>query len=361
MKFGMMTQLQMPRPWTGDTELLAYRNMLDQAAAGEAAGFDYFWLTEMHFFEEIGHSPCPDMLLAAVSQRTSRIRLGFAVLLVTLHHPYAIAEKISTLDVLSNGRVEFGMGRGSTPYMVEAFGVSDERSRAIAGESMEAVMQIFTEDRFTGYKGQHFDLPARQVVPHLVQRPHPPLWFAASNLSTYEAAGRKGVGVIGVTRNSIGETRNAIAAYRAAIRSGDRSQFVGKAPNENVAAFALACCHEDDRTGRDLACAMARWYNGDNDAAINSVRFATAGGQEAVVAKFRARTNDQLIADGMAIGGNPDSICRQVEQWAEAGLDQMIFVLQAGRATHEQAMRSIELIGEKVIPRFASKSAAAAE
>ena len=106
---------------------------------------------------------------------------------------------------------------------------------------------------------------------------------------------------------------------------------------------------------------MARWYNGDNDAAINSVRFATAGGKEAVVAKFRARTNDQLIADGMAIGGNPNSICRQVEQWAEAGLDQMIFVVQAGRATHEQAMGSIELIGEKVIPRFQSRGAAAAE
>ena len=199
------------------------------------------------------------------------------------------------------------------------------------------------------------------MVPHLVQRPHPPLWFAASNLSTYEAAGRKGVGVIGVTRNSIAETRQAIAAYRAAIRSGDRSQFIGKVPNEHVAAFALACCHEDDRTGRDLACAMARWYNGDNDAAINAVRFATAGGKEAIVSKFRSRSNDQLIADGMAIGGNADSICRQVEQWAEAGLDQMIFVLQAGRATHEQAMRSIELIGEKVIPRFASKGAAAAE
>jgi len=310
----MMTQLQMPRPWEPSTELFAYRNMLDQAEAGEAAGFDYFWLTEMHFFEEIGHSPCPDMLLAAVSQRTSRIRLGFAVLLLTLHHPYAIAEKITTLDVLSNGRVEFGMGRGSTPYMVEAFGVSDERSREVAGESMDVVMQIFTEDRFTGYKGKHFDLPPRQVVPHLVQKPHPPLWFAASNLSTYESAGRKGVGVIGVTRNSIAETRQAIAGYRAAIRSGDRSQFIGKVPNEHVAAFALACCHDDDRMGRDLACAMARWYNGDNDAAINSVRFATAGGKEAIVSKFRSRSNDELIADGMAIGGNADSICRQVEQ-----------------------------------------------
>ncbi len=361
MKFGIMTQLQMPRPWGPNAELTTYRNMLDQAEAAERAGFQYFWLTEMHFFEEIGHSPCPDMLLAAVSQRTSRIRLGFAVILVSLQHPFFVAERVATLDVLSNGRAEFGMGRGSTPYMFEAFGVSDANSREIAAEATQAVMKMFEHEHFPGFKGKHFDLPARHVLPRLIQRPHPPLWFAASNLSTYEAAGRKGVGVIGVTRNSIAETRDAIKAYRAAIRSGDTSQFVGKVPNEQVAAFALACCHEDERIGRDLACDMARWYNGDNDAALNRVRFATAGGKEAVVAKFRARSNDQIIADGMAIGGNPDSVCRQVEQWAEAGLDQMIFVVQAGRATHEQAMRSIELIGEKVIPRFQTKGAAAAE
>src|SRR5262249_50595592 len=209
-----------------------------------------------------------------------------------------------------------------------------------------------------GYQGKHFKLPRRHVLPRLIQRPHPPLWIAASNLATYEHAGRQGVGVIGVTRNSIEETRKAIHTYRSAIRHPDRSRNIGKAANENVAAFALTCCDDDDRRGRDLACAMARWYNGDNDAELNRVRFATAGGKDAVVAKFRARSNDELIADGMAIGGNPDSVCRQVEKWQEAGLDQMIFVLQAGLATKEQVNRSIELIGKKVIPRFATRDSA---
>ncbi|HYZ63575.1 MAG TPA: LLM class flavin-dependent oxidoreductase, partial [Acetobacteraceae bacterium] len=122
-KFGLMTQIQMPRPWGPDAELHAYHNAVAQAEAAEAAGFGYFWITEQHFFAEIGHSPCPDMLLAAISQRTSRIRLGFSVVLMTVNNPYAIAERIGTLDLLSRGRVEFGMGRGSTPYMVDAFGV----------------------------------------------------------------------------------------------------------------------------------------------------------------------------------------------------------------------------------------------
>jgi alkanesulfonate monooxygenase SsuD/methylene tetrahydromethanopterin reductase-like flavin-dependent oxidoreductase (luciferase family) len=358
-KFGLMTQIQMPRPWGPTPEVQAYRNAVAQAEAAEAAGFSHFWITEQHFFLEIGHSPCPDMLLSAVSQRTSSIRLGFAVILMTVNHPFAIAERVATLDALSNGRVDFGMGRGSTPYMVEAFGVDGATERDRAAEATRAVMQMFDEESFSGFRGKYFDLPARHVLPRTVQRPHPPLWAAASNLSSYERAGRQGLGVIGVTRNSIAETRDAIRAYRAAIRSADPAGFIGKYPNEQVGGFALACCHEDDRTGRDIACAAARWYNGDNDCELNPVRFATAGGVEAVVGKFRSRSNEQLIEDGMAIGGNPDTVSRSVEKWAEAGLDQMIFLLQAGRMTQEQVLHSIELIGSKVIPRFAEARAAA--
>jgi alkanesulfonate monooxygenase SsuD/methylene tetrahydromethanopterin reductase-like flavin-dependent oxidoreductase (luciferase family) len=353
-KFGLMTQLQIPRPSEPQAERTAYRNLIDQGVAGESAGFHYFWLTEMHFFKQIGHSPCPDLLHAAISQRTQRIRLGFAVLLLTLHNPYMLAERVATVDVLSNGRVDFGFGRGSTPYMTEAFGVKGETNRDLAAEALTATMKMFEQEEFPGHKGKHFDLPPRHVLPRLIQQPHPPLWIAASNLSTYKFAAEQGVGVIGVTRNSVSETRDAIRTYRETIRGADRSKFIGKFANEHLAAFAITCCHEDDRTGKDIACAAARWYNGDNDAELNRVRFATAGGKDAVVAKFRARNNDQLLEDGMAIGGNPDSISRQVEKWAKAGLDQMIFVLQAGNTTHEQVMRSIELIGRKVIPRFES-------
>jgi alkanesulfonate monooxygenase SsuD/methylene tetrahydromethanopterin reductase-like flavin-dependent oxidoreductase (luciferase family) len=352
-KFGLMTQIQMPRPWGPNPEVQAYNNAIAQAEAADAAGFDYYWITEQHFFLEIGHSACPDMLLAAISQRTKHIRLGFSVILMTINNPFAIAERVATLDVITNGRVDFGMGRGSTPYMVEAFGIDRATEKERSDEATQAVLRMLTEEKFSGFKGKYFDLPERHVLPRVVQTPHPPLWAAASNLSSYERAGRQGLGVIGVTRNSIAETRDAIRNYRAAIRGADPKDFIGAFANEQVGGFALACCHEDDRTGRDLACAAARWYNGDNDSTLNPVRFATAGGVEAVVGKFRSRSNEQLIEDGMAIGGNPDTVSRIVEKWAEAGMDQMIFLLQAGHISHDQVMRSIELIGEKVIPRFA--------
>ena len=135
-KFGLMTQIQMPRPWGPNPEVQAYANAIAQAEAADALGFDTFWITEQHFFLEIGHSACPDMLLAAISQRTKRIRLGFSVVLMTINNPFAIAERVATLDALSNGRVDFGMGRGSTPYMVDAFGVdrAGERERLRRGD-----------------------------------------------------------------------------------------------------------------------------------------------------------------------------------------------------------------------------------
>jgi alkanesulfonate monooxygenase SsuD/methylene tetrahydromethanopterin reductase-like flavin-dependent oxidoreductase (luciferase family) len=351
MKFGLMTQIQMPRPWNETTERQAFWHGLDQVVAAEQAGFEYFWITEQHFFIEIGHCSAPDMVLAALSQRTRTIRLGFGVILLPCHNPFMVAERVATLDVLSNGRCEFGAGRGTSPYVVEGLGFDPAMGREVGREVLESVVSMLEHDHFPGYTGKHFNLPARHVVPHPIQRPHPPIWVAASNLETYTHAGRQGVGVIGVTRNTPEETRPAVEAYRAAIR-GDKSGFVGRFVNEQVGAFAITCCHEDDRIGREIACAAARWYYGDNDAEINNLRFSTGGGVNKVADKIGSRSNDELIDDAMAIGGNADTVCRGVEKWAKIGLDQMIFMIQAGRTTHDQVMRSIELIGEKVIPRF---------
>jgi alkanesulfonate monooxygenase SsuD/methylene tetrahydromethanopterin reductase-like flavin-dependent oxidoreductase (luciferase family) len=202
MKFGLLTQVQVTQPWTETTERTTYWQNLDQAVAAEAAGFSHFWITEQHFFVEIGHCPAPEMVLAALSQRTSTIRLGFAVILMPCHNPFMIAERVATLDVLSNGRCEFGAGRGTAAYVVEGLGFNAEpdHAREVGREALQAVVQMLEQPRFPGFKGKHFDLPARQVVPRPIQQPHPPLWYAASNLETFERAGADGVGVLSVTR-----------------------------------------------------------------------------------------------------------------------------------------------------------------
>src|SRR5262249_12816986 len=107
MKFGLMTQLQIAGPLGETTERQAFWDGLDQGVAAEAAGFDHFWITEQHFYLEIGHCSCPDVFLSALSQRTKTIRLGFSVILVPCHNPFYVAERVAAVDVLSRGRVEF--------------------------------------------------------------------------------------------------------------------------------------------------------------------------------------------------------------------------------------------------------------
>lgn len=352
MKFGIMTQIQIPRPWKPTSEREAYWNALTQGVAAEEAGFGYFWMTEQHFLAEIGHAAASDMFLAALSQRTKTLRLGLGVVLLPLHNPFYVAERVATLDVLSNGRAEFGTGRGTTPYIVEGLGFDTANGREVGRESLEAIMRMYDQERFPGYKGQHFDLPARDVIPRPIQSPHPPLWVAATNLETYEHAGRQGFGVIGVTRNTVEETRAAVDSYHRAAREAKPSDLVARQPNRTTAVFGIGCVDEDDSVGRTVGCAAARWYYGDNDAVLNPLRFSTAGGVAAVRDRISKLTNDQLVDNGMAIAGNPDTVCRIVEKWQSAGIDQMIFFLQAGHTTHEQVMKSIRLIGEKVIPRF---------
>jgi len=352
MKFGLLSQIQVPKPWTITTERQTYWDNLDHVVAAEAAGFSYFWLTEQHFFAEIGHCACPEMFLAAASQRTRTIRLGFAVILMPCHNPFNVAERVATLDLLSNGRCEFGAGRGTAAYVVEGLGFNAEATtaRAVGREALQAVISMLEQEYFPGFQGEHFTLPARQVIPQAIQRPHPPLWYAASNLETFERAGADGVGVLGVTRYTPAQMKPHIQAYRAAIRDATP---IGRSINNHAGAFSVGLVHDDDRIGKQLACAAARFYYGDNDAELNKVRFGTSEGVAAIKARMASYSDDDMLDSGMAIGGNADSVCRQVERWAAIGLDQMIFMLQIGHNTHDQILRAIDLIGEHVIPRFA--------
>ena len=137
MKFGLMAQMQAPKPWPAgvDMDYQIHWQTLEHAIRAEEAGFDSFWLTEHHFYEEIGHSSAPEVFLGALSQRTSRIRLGHAVVVLPCNHPLRVAERAATLDIMSNGRLEFGTGRGASPYHIEAFHVSPDESRDVWDEA----------------------------------------------------------------------------------------------------------------------------------------------------------------------------------------------------------------------------------
>ena len=337
---------------------------MEQAVYAEAVGFDTYWQTEHHFFPEIGHSSSPEMFLAALAGRTSTIRLGLAVVVLPVNHPYRVVEYVSTLDILSNGRVEFGTGRGSSGYHVEAFGLSADESREVWEESIRVISSMFVDDPFPGWNGKYFkNLAKRDMVPKPVQRPHPPMWLAASQNSTFALAGKMGIGAMGFSPANPAELAEAVKSYREAA---SQCEPVGGNVNNRIAAFAICNVDQSYAAGRDRACAAARWYFGQNDTPVQKVRYGSHEGRyHADVPDVRptrieeailARSNDQLIEDGIVVGGDPDSVSRGIEGRLKLGIDEMMLMMQAGQTTHDEIMRSLDLLGNKVLPRFKEPS-----
>src|SRR5215468_735449 len=194
MKFGLFYELAVPG-FTGKSEEQVYRETLEEIELADRLGIDSVWLVEHHFMREYSHSSAPDMFLAAASQRTKRIRLGHAIFLLPFWHPVRVAERIATLDILSGGRVEFGIGRGFTPMEYDTFGVRMEDSRSLVDESMDVVLRCFGEGRVK-HDGKHFKVADCEVLPKPLQKPHPPIWTAAVSPETYDMAAERGWGVL---------------------------------------------------------------------------------------------------------------------------------------------------------------------
>src|SRR3989441_7625155 len=183
MKFGVFYELQRPRPWGPDGEEKLVREALEQIELADRLGFDSVWEVEHHFLEEYSHSSAPEVFLAAASQRTRRIRLGHGIVQLPLgfNHPARVAERISMLDLVSGGRVEFGTGESASRMELEGFGVSPAEKRAMWQEAAAQVALMLSQSPYPGYDGKYFKMPPRNVVPKPVQKTHPPMWLARSS------------------------------------------------------------------------------------------------------------------------------------------------------------------------------------
>src|SRR5216117_2019413 len=158
MKFGIFYELQLPRPWEEGDELRLYQNALTQLETADRLGYDHAWVVEHHFLEEYSHSPSPESFLAAASQRTKNIRLGHGIIQLTTNHPARVAERVSTLDLLSHGRVELGIGEASSTTELHPFGRRFRDKREVWEEAVQAIIPMFGEGR-TEHHGKYFDLP----------------------------------------------------------------------------------------------------------------------------------------------------------------------------------------------------------
>src|SRR5512138_263890 len=189
-KFALFYEIPVAKPFTDGKEHAAYKNTLEQAVLGEQAGFHSFWTVEHHFLEEYSHCSNPEVLYGAIAARTSTMRLGYGVRLLPkpYNHPIRSAESAAVLDLISDGRVEFGTGRSSTRAELEGFGIDPHKTRELWEEAVDVVVAAWTNDVLE-WNGKAFKIPPRRVLPKPLQDPHPPLWGATSSPESHRIMG----------------------------------------------------------------------------------------------------------------------------------------------------------------------------
>ena len=247
MQIGMFYQIQVPKPWTPTSDFDRYWEMMDQIVLAEELGFESVWLADHQFRTEWSHSSAPDVTLGAISQRTSRIRLGIAVAVPPVEHPLHIAARTATLDILSNGRVDLGVGRSGYPYQMAAFGTDLADATGMVDEALEIIPRAWTEGEFS-YQGKYFSIPPREVHPKPVQKPHPPIWLGCSQEETFRKAGELGLGCLAMSGGGPDRLTQLIQAYRNSIKD---AKPVSKLVRDKVSISMLAICSESRQKAQE--------------------------------------------------------------------------------------------------------------
>jgi alkanesulfonate monooxygenase SsuD/methylene tetrahydromethanopterin reductase-like flavin-dependent oxidoreductase (luciferase family) len=214
MRFGLFFQVSES---AGQTQAERFAEMFDLIVLAESLGFDVAYLAELHFggaFSLLAH---PLMMVPLIAQRTKRIRIGTAVSLLPLQHPLSTAEQAATADVLSGGRLEFGVGRGSIPSQFHGFQIDVAENRARFDEALEIIRRAWTEERFS-YHGTFWNVEELRVVPRPVQKPHPPIRVAVHTAESFTHVGTKGWPIYsGTTTTPLPQLREYMGLYRERV------------------------------------------------------------------------------------------------------------------------------------------------
>lgn len=365
MRFGVFYELQLPKPWDDRSEQRVVHEALEQVVLADRLGFDYAWCVEHHFLEEYSHCSAPEVFLAAAAARTESIRLGHGIrqVIPRYNHPARTAEALAMLDIVSNGRVDFGIGEGATRLELGGFEVPTKEKRSLALEAAEQIANMMTLAPYPGFQGAGFAMPCRNVIPKPVQKPHPPMWMACTNRDTIRVAAKHGLGALAFAFVDTDEARAWSKIYYDTIKS-DECVPLGHTVNANLATVSAFSLHPD------RAEAIRRGQEGFEFFffAINALvaQDARPGRSElwATFQKLRGNRTEELIARASDAGyqgsgiGTPADMRAHLRSQQAAGVDQVIFLQQAGHNRHEEILAALELFGREIAPEFRAEAAA---
>jgi alkanesulfonate monooxygenase SsuD/methylene tetrahydromethanopterin reductase-like flavin-dependent oxidoreductase (luciferase family) len=356
MKFGIFYEHQIPRPWAPGAEHRLFKEALDQVELADRLGIDYAWEVEHHFLEEYSHSSAPEVFLAACSQRTKNIRLGHGITLMPpgYNHPARVAERIATLDLVSDGRVEWGTGESSSRIELEGYGVDYMQKRDAWEEAVRECAKMMCMEPYPGVEGKYFSMPPRNVMPKPLQSPHPPLWVACSNRDTIKLAARLGIGALTFAFVDPAEAKYWVDEYYETFKN--ECTPIGRAVNPNIAMVTGFMCHEDSERAvaqglegfKFFGFALAHYY----------ITGTHAPGRTNIWEAFQAAPPFPAVPYGGI--GNPDEVRATLATFEEVGVDQTIFIQQGGNNRHEDICSSLELFAHRVMPEFKARHEARA-
>ena len=353
MQFGWLTLAHSPSPEADQT---AIGEQLIQACHAETVGFDGVWLTEHNFTgESVYCDPIP--FASALAVKTSRIRIGFAVIQMALRQPIRLATQLALVDNLCNGRLDIGVGRGSifNEYEYVGFGLRSDDSRERMAEALDLMRRAWTEEPLS-FKGRFFQASLPALRPRPVQRPHPPIWQSVVSPPSFGAAGRQGVPIMTV-RLGLAQFRERLALYTQGLEQSGlaepeqrrleqraavwRHVYVGESPAEAEDELAAALLH----TRQHMNHARDTYNPADfaiDDAFLNPWTNSQVSDEEGV--RF-------ALANG-AIYGTAAEVAEQFAEIKTAGIGHVLCQMSFGYLTHDKIMASMSRFGRHVAPRL---------
>jgi natural product biosynthesis luciferase-like monooxygenase protein len=349
MRFGQLHLFERP---AGRTSKEIIDEQMDLMVRAEEFGFDSVWPAE-HHFREYGHCPTPALILAALAARTKTIRLGTGVVVLPLNHPVRVAEDYAFLDVLSNGRIDLGIGRGYQPHEYQGYGVDQTRSKDIFRESVEIIEKAWTEESFS-YHGEFYQFDDLSVHPRPLQQPHPPIWMASLSNETFELCGRHGFNLLcaPVFGFNVQTGATQIEQYREGLKAHGRDPA-----QHGIAALTMTYVAETTQQALEEFQDGVMWYMRTFQKYV-----APPKGQPPVPGyEFYAQIRDlldlaewdRIVAAGAVVCGSPDEVVERIGAMSDlCGFTDYLAWTRIGGLAHDKVMRSTELMASKVMPQL---------
>ena len=361
MKFGLFFELTTPKPWDDGAEKKKFDEYMEQVVLADSLGLDHIWVTEHHFMEEYCHATAPEVLLAAAATKTRNIRLGHGVRHAPpkYNHPARTAEMAATLDLVSNGRVDMGFGSSGSEVELAAFSIPNDEKHAMSYEAIEQIANMMAMEPFPGFDGEYFSMPARNVVPKPIQKPHPPFWLACSARPTIFEAGKRGMGAMCFSFLAASEAKEWIDEYYNLFKT--ECHPIAHTVNPNFNLFTGFGVHREEKVACDRFLDGLRFFQWSLNHYYRGG--AHKPGRENLWERFQEEKieilkteHDEFVQRQIATSrsgiGSVEQVRQRLTDLEEAGVDEVTFIMQMGDNKHEHICESLELFAEEILPEF---------